>query len=199
MKRDSETEAKTGTSPFDDAVAVWHMADLSDSSGNNSVLTTQGDVRVGVELKGNDLEASLNRGGNGRAAEFRGGYLSAEQGANGKLNLSGNAMSMCIRLRDPSGTWDGPLFGKYGGDDQGSYHLYAIDGALKPFEGITREGRKVQTPYNDLFASEAGPKAIDGTKALIEFVWGAVPRQDIVEGLIEQKCGDPMLQEAKAK
>lgn len=92
--------------PFDDAVAFWHMADLKDSSGNNNSLTAQGDVSVGVELQGGDLEASLKRGRNGKAAEFRGGYLSADQGANGKLNLSGSAMIMGIRLRNPSARFD---------------------------------------------------------------------------------------------
>ena len=188
---------KENVSPFNDAVAVWHMADLKDSSGNNNSLTAQGDVSVGVELDGSDLEASLKRGGNGKAAEFRGGYLSAEQGANGKMNLSGSVMTMCIRLRNPSGNWDGPLFGKYGGDELASYYLYAMDGATKPFEGITGEELKVQTPYLDLFSADAGSKAVSGTKALIEFVWGTEPRQDIIDGLVEQKCGDPLLQEAK--
>ena len=184
---------KENVSPFNDAVAVWHMADLKDSSGNNNSLTAQGDVSVGVELDGSDLEASLKRGGNGKAAEFRGGYLSAEQGANGKMNLSGSVMTMCIRLRNPSGNWDGPLFGKYGGDELASYYLYAMDGATKPFEGITGEELKVQTPYLDLFSADAGSKAVSGTKALIEFVWGTEPRQDIIDGLVEQKCGDPLL------
>ena len=46
------------------------MADLKDSSGNNNSLTAQGEVSVGVQLQGSDLEASLKRGGNGKAAEF---------------------------------------------------------------------------------------------------------------------------------
>ena len=195
MKKKSEPEA--GKFPFDDAIAVWHMADLNDSAGNNSALTIHGDVKVGVELTGIDREASLKRGGDGRAAKFNGGYLSAGQGADGELNLTGKEMTMCIRLRDTSGAWDSPLFGKYGGDDRASYHLYGMDGGSKPFYGDAGRGRKVHTPFYDLFAEEAGPKAIRGNRGIVEFVWGTEPRQDIVDGLTRGGCGDPMMQEAK--
>ena len=167
MVENGETRAEAGNSPFDDAIAVWHMAGLNDSAGNNSVLTIHGDVRVGVELTGPDRAASLVRGGDGRAAVFSGGYLSAGQGINRELNLVGKEMTMCIRLHDPSGTWDAPLFGKYGGDDRASYHLYCIDGGSKPFHEVIGKGRQAHTPYYDLFAKEDGPKAIRGTRAVL--------------------------------
>ena len=190
-----KSKSESGKSPFDDAIAVWHMADLNDSAGDNSALTIHGDVKMGVELEGMDFEASLKRGGDGRAAKFNGGYLSAEQGADGELNLTGKEMTMCIRLRDTSGAWDSPLFGKYGGDHKASYHLYGIDGASKPF--YEREGKATPTPYYDMFGEKGGPKEIKGISALVEFVWGTEPRQDIVDGLTRGGCGDPMLQEAK--
>ena len=193
----AESEVNGGEHPFEDAIAVWHMSDLSDSAGDNSALTVVGDVRMGVELTGKDREASLRRGGDGRAAVFNGGYLSAGQGADGELNLTGQEMTMCIRLCDPSGAWDAPLFGKYGGDDRASYHLYCIDGGSKPFHGVVFQGRKAHTPYYDLFGDEGGPKAIQGTTAMVEFVWGTTPRQDIIDGLVRQGCGDPLLEEAR--
>ena len=102
-------------SPFDDAVAVWHMADLKDSAGDNSQLTPNGDVNLGVALGGAEHAASLKRGGDGVVAEFQGGYLFAGQGANSELNLTGKAMTMCLRFRAEEGTEDTPLFSKRGG------------------------------------------------------------------------------------
>jgi len=113
--------------PFADAVAVWHMADLTDSAGKQSALTAHGDVRLGVALTVAEREASLRRGGDGRAAEFRGGRLEAGQGADGELNLAGKAMTMCMRLRDPSGKWDSPLFSKHGGHSKLTFNLFSAN------------------------------------------------------------------------
>lgn len=112
-------------SPFADAVAVWNMADEHDSVGTDSALTRKGEVRFGVELAGSEREESLRRGGDGKVADFRGGWLSAGQGANGELNLSSTTLTICVRLRDPSGKWNGPLFSKHGGHTRLSYNLFA--------------------------------------------------------------------------
>jgi sucrose-6-phosphate hydrolase SacC (GH32 family) len=112
---------------FDDAVAAWHMADTRDAAGKDSRLTAEGAVTLGVELKGADRDASLRRGGDGKVAQFQGGYLSAGQGADGKLNLTGKAMTFCVRLCDPSGAWAGPIFSKYGGHENLVYNLFAGD------------------------------------------------------------------------
>jgi len=111
-------------SPFSDAVAVWHMSDLSDAIGRNSALTVHGDARVGVELKGAEQEASRQRGGDGAVAEFRGGYLDAGQGAAGELKLTGKAMSMCLRFRVAQGIDDTPLLSKHGGHASLVYNLF---------------------------------------------------------------------------
>ncbi len=113
--------------PFDDAVAVWSMAGLEDSAGRSSRLTPSGTVEVGIELTGEERDASLRRGGDGRAARFDGGHLSAGQGAGGELNLAGSALSVCVRLRDPSGAWDSPLFSKHGGHERLVYNLFSAD------------------------------------------------------------------------
>ena len=112
-------------SPFHDAVAAWHMGGLTDSAGQGSRLVASGSVEVGVALAGAEREASLERGGDGRVARFRGGWLSAGQGADGELNLKGSAMTLCVRLRDPSGAWRTPLFAKHGGHGKLVYNLFS--------------------------------------------------------------------------
>src|SRR5262249_19954773 len=109
------------------AVAVWHMADLKDSAGKDSKLTLSGEVKLGVELAGAEKAASLKRGGDGKVAELQGGWLDAGQGADKELNLTGNAMSLCIRLRDPSGKWNTSLLSKHGGHPRLVYNLFSVD------------------------------------------------------------------------
>ena len=193
MKEKGKMSVPHGKSPFDDAVAVWHMADLNDSAGANSALTIHGDVEVGVELEGVERAASIKRGGDGRAAAFNGGYLSAGQGVDGELNLTGKQMTICIRLRDASGNWNSPLFGKYGGDDEASYHLYCVDGNSKPFYGAG----EAPTPFYYMFGEEDGPRAVQGSKAVLEFVWGTEPRQEIANGSLRQRCGELLFDEAR--
>ena len=105
-----------GSSSFADVVALWHMADLSDSAGK-SPLTVHGDVKVGVRLTGRGRGASLERGGDGCAAEFQGGYLVAGVDAEEPLNLTGKEMTFCIRLMDAQVKWNAHLFGTYDGED----------------------------------------------------------------------------------
>lgn len=116
---------QAGTDPLADAVAVWHMADGSDSAGRDSALASHGNARLGVELTGADREASLKRGGDGRVVHLDGGWLSADQGAGGELALTGKAMTLLVRLRDPSGKWDAPLLSKHGGHARLTYNLYS--------------------------------------------------------------------------
>ena len=59
-------------------------------------------------------------------AELRGGWLSAGQGVNGRLDLPGKAMTLCLRLRDPSGRWAAGLLSKKAGPVM-NYNLFAWD------------------------------------------------------------------------
>ncbi|MCX6877375.1 MAG: GH32 C-terminal domain-containing protein [Verrucomicrobia bacterium] len=118
--------AANGQPPFADAVAVWHMAEAHDSAGANSVLKVADQVKLGIELQGAEREASLIRGGDGKVAELTGGWLNPGLGAGGELNLRGQAMTLCIRLRDPSGQWGRGIFSKYGaGHDALAYNLFS--------------------------------------------------------------------------
>jgi len=119
--------ASRAGSPFDDAVAAWHFRDLNDSTGANRALKPLGAAKVGVPLQGDEREASLARGGDGFVAELSPGSFDAGQGAHSELNLSGEAMTMLIRLRDPSGRWDSSVFSKYGNHDKLVYNLFAFD------------------------------------------------------------------------
>lgn len=111
-----------------DAVAVWHLRDGRDVAGRDSALEQVGAAKTGVELRGPERDASLQRGGDGYAAELQGGYLSAGQGAGNELSLGGSdAMTMLLRLRDPQGTWDATLFSKHGGGDRLVYNLFTLD------------------------------------------------------------------------
>jgi beta-fructofuranosidase len=187
----------TRSHPFSDAVAVWHMDSTGDSSDQGGTLSVNGEVRLGVELTGAERDASLARGGDGSVAEFAGGYLSVDERTDTRLELPGSEMSICMRLQDPSGLWNSPLLGKFGGDEHASYYLACVDGARKPMYSRGARGRAARTPFHDLFSSDAGPKRIDGTTACIEFTWGAEPDREIVEALERQEIGEPLIDEAK--
>lgn len=116
-----------GAEPFADAVAAWHLSDTADAAGENSALEPVGQVRLGADLEPDDADASKARGGDGKAAALSGGHLSGGQGAGGELNLKGDALTLCIRLRDPSGKWDTSLFSKHGGHEKLVYNLFSVD------------------------------------------------------------------------
>ena len=114
---------------FKTAVAVWHMADLKDAVGKND-LTVVGNVTVGKHLEGKDRQESLTCGNDGVVAQFDGGYLNAGQGLNGALNPTGSALTVSVRLRNPSGVWEWPLFSKHGGHDKLVYNLYSLSSEI---------------------------------------------------------------------
>lgn len=122
---------------FKSAVAAWNLADLKDAAGKND-LATVGEVAVGRKLEGKERDESLAGGGDGIVAQFDGGHLDAAQGADGKLNLTGSALTICVRLRNPSGRWGKPLFSKHGGHDRLVYNLFSFDSAIG-FELGTRD------------------------------------------------------------
>ena len=111
-------------SPLENATAVWDMADVNGAAAENARLTVEGDVMLGVGLEGSEREASLRRGGDGLVAQFHGGYLVARQDAAEPPQLRGEAMTFCIRLCNPSGTWNVPLFARKTPDDSFGRILY---------------------------------------------------------------------------
>ncbi len=155
-------------SPFDGAAAYWSMADMRDNRGGHT-LEAKGAVTVGVPLDGAEREASLARGGDGRAARFEGGHLALAKDS--ALNMSPKQWTVAIRMRDPQGTWRYPILGSYGDDKSVSVALRAVDVASRPMEDRNYVGHPLQTIEAWLSAS-CGPRAVPG-RSLIEAVWGA--------------------------
>jgi len=187
--------------PWSDAVVVWHMADTSDSSGPDSGLTVQGEVALGVPLEGADAAASRARGGDGKVAEFRGGWLLAGHGAGGELEPRGDALSILVRARDPSGRWQAPLVAKGGGPDRVAYAVRAADpagGMLFGAEiGTTRNaGPMAARAPADLLDAAAWHDVIvvcDGAKMRLfvdglwrdeDFMLGSLRASDMVDCLV---------------
>jgi sucrose-6-phosphate hydrolase SacC (GH32 family) len=134
---------------FSDAIAVWHMATLNDSTVGSSSLKVYGLVTTGILLTGNELKASLERGGDGYVAKFDGGYLDGVQGLNDELKLSGSSASFAVRLCNPYGSINGAILGKFGDDTTVAYCIYADS---------TKTGR--------IFAAGIGSDEIDGIHRL---------------------------------
>jgi hypothetical protein len=67
---------------------------------------------------------------NQRRARLEGGYLDAGQGTDGRLNLKGSALTVSVRLRNPSVAWGKPLFSKHGGHDRLIYDLFSFESAI---------------------------------------------------------------------
>jgi len=129
--------ARAADEVFGTAVASWQMGGREDVRGKNG-LRVVGKAEVGLRLDGQDLGDSLASGNDGLVARLDGGYLDAGQGAGGVLNPSGEALTVSVRLRSPSGAWDGPLFSKHGGHDRLVFNLYS-SGADIGFELGTRD------------------------------------------------------------
>ncbi|MCX6898844.1 MAG: GH32 C-terminal domain-containing protein [Verrucomicrobia bacterium] len=181
---------------FVDAVAVWHFGDAN-SADSKSALKVHGDVKLGVELKGAERDASLARGGDGKAAEFAGGWLDASQGGDGRLNLKGNAMTMLLRLRNPSGRWvPGELFCKHGGHDKLVYNLF-VNGDNLGFE-FGAEGQPRLAGQVATTASSLDPKqwhdviARNDGSNLVMFVDGAAVARTKASGALRQGNTEPV-------
>ncbi len=147
-------------SPFEDAVAVWHMADTDGQAAQRARLTIRDSVKLGVNLEGPQWEASLRRGGDGRVAEFGGGYLIVGEEAAEALHLGGDKMTLCIRLRDSAGKWDVPLFARHAPNDPFGKILYPA-------------------PLNKAMVGFPQLHRIKEDKA-VEFLWRTTPLKDRV-------------------
>jgi hypothetical protein len=126
-------------SPFDDAVAVWHMAGADG-------LAVHGDVALGIPLEGAERDASLARGGDGRVAQVNGGWLTVGDAA---LAVTGPEMTLCMRLKDTSQAWDAPLLAKDNPHDAYGTILSASDGHLRYVWRTTPAAERTTTPSTD--------------------------------------------------
>ena len=163
------TATCVAATPLKDAVAVWHFGDDQDSSQRHR-LTVHGAVKLNVELEGAERAASFAQGGDGQATRFDGGYLEI---VGPSLDPPGAVFTLLLRVRDPQGEWNAPLFGSYGGDGAASLYLRGVDGATLPRRDRNIGGAEMATPAAWMFGWPEGPRAITGSHGVIEFIWGA--------------------------
>jgi sucrose-6-phosphate hydrolase SacC (GH32 family) len=192
--------AVRASSPFDDAVTVWHMANWSDAANKDSPLSVTGNVKCGLQLDGAERDASLKRGGDGYVAQFEGGWLDAGQGADGKLNLTGNALTMALRLRSPSGKWGDPLMAKHGGHTKEVYNVFSANmGTGNVFGAEVGSDEvagmhQVTTPIAPLGATDWHDVIVRWNgKALQLFVDGGLRDEDVAVGVLRQGNVEPLL------
>lgn len=146
--------------PFSNAIALWHMDDLSNRSTIEALITMHGDAKLGVPLHGAEREASLKRGGDGKVAEFRGGYLGLGQGG-AAIDLSGKKqMTLCLRVKSTEGKWDGSLLSLERPEEKHAGILYSA-------------------PVNHAYLSYETSQRIRQGQAL-EFLWRTDPLKDRV-------------------
>lgn len=124
------SHAGAADTPWADAVAVWDMNGGADRTGARGTLAVEGAVRLAVELGGVEREASLRRGGDARVARFDGGYLRAAFPPGRPAEIGGQALTLYVRLQDPTGQWAAPLVAKDDPRDPYGTILYGADQAL---------------------------------------------------------------------
>lgn len=156
--------------PFRDAAYLWHMSDTSNAAGNEGELRPQGNISLGTPLEGDERDASIARGGDGKVARLENGYLALANDEHLKVNPK--QWTLAIRMRDPQGMWRYPILGNYGSDKEASFALRAVDGTKKPLVDRNLGGGEVPTIYSWMF-KPGGPRSISGSSSLLELVWGA--------------------------
>ena len=134
--------------------------------------------------------------GTGTVAQFAAGYLLAA--VPGGAGLRGDAMSLCMRLRDPTGRWDAPLFPATTAANPLAAILYATDGAAKPLRYGSAGEPGPATPWYHLFAEPGGPYRLAGSSALLEYRWRTRPAEPVIRFNEGRSAGDPILAEARA-
>ncbi len=155
--------------PWQDATAVWHF-DRATDQREQYPLRTRGEVSLGELLTADQRSASLARGGDGKVARLSGGYLEIDGPS---LDPPTACFTLLMRLRDPQGEWNAPLFGSYGGDGTVSLYLRGVDGATLPQRDQNFVGDAMATPASWMFGWPNGPRAIRGSRGVVEFLWGA--------------------------
>ncbi len=116
-------------------------------------------MQLGVALAGEERAASLARGGDGKVAQFDGGHLEIGGPA---FDPPGAVFTLLLRVRDPQGEWNAPLFGSYGGDGAASLYLRGVDGATLPSATATTAAARCPRRQDGCSAGRKGrgPSAV---------------------------------------
>ena len=192
--------AATAAAADDAPLASWQFADDRAAQPDGPHLKFVGDAKPGVALAGADLEASLARGGDGVVAAFTGGHAIAGTPDDPRLNPGGDAFTLLIRLRDPSGKWDTSIFSRHGGHDRLVYNLFSVDlgspGMDLGFElGTDRGMFQVKVPVAQLDPPNGWHDLIaryDG-KRLELFIDGVLVDHVAASGKLRQKNPEPLV------
>jgi hypothetical protein len=164
-----QISAQTKT-PLHHADYLWQLSDTSNASQTRCDLVIEGDVKLGIALNGEARSASLARGGDGFAARFDGGFLSLADRAEPRFNHE--TWTIAIRLRDQDGSWQAPILGSYGSDQQVSFALRARNALDMPMSDRNLVGGEVPT-VESWWVQPNGPRTVPNGSQVIEAVWGA--------------------------
>lgn len=153
---------------FNDAKAFWSLGLRTPQED----MKIHGDVTMGKALKGADRDASIERGSNGKIANFKGGYIDMGLGKNNALNFEGYNFTMHIRFCIPDGKWDKTIISKSGGEDKLSWQLYG-----RPFGQDPKQQRWEMTMQNYYSYGDE-----EGKGYALEFELGVQPQPFLTEG-----------------
>jgi sucrose-6-phosphate hydrolase SacC (GH32 family) len=129
------------------ALAYWYLGD--GIGGDTPALTTSGGISYNVTPAGRGTNPLR------RAAQLSSAYFNAGT----SLSISGQQLTVYLRLRDPAGTWNSGLLAKRGTHDTLNYNLFCTDLAGTTGTDI---GFEVHTSHG--FASVSFPVSqIDAT------------------------------------
>ncbi len=107
----------------DGPVSHWAFADLDDEAGLNSQLVQQGSVQL-VKLDGEPGSGLEGRPSDRKAVYLDGGsWLTAGQGANEELNITGKEISLFVRMKPDSIKAYNPILNKSGNDQVIAYSV----------------------------------------------------------------------------
>lgn len=90
-------------------------------------VTASGAARPPRQLPEEERLASLRRGGDGVAGTLEGDWVEIRPDSPGTAT---EAMSLCVRIRCPSGRWGAPILSEYDPDGKNRFALHATSSAL---------------------------------------------------------------------
>lgn len=103
----------------DSPAARWSFASLDDQAGLNSQLLQQGPVQLVTLATGHEPRVT-----DGKAVYLNGdSWLTAEQGANGELNITGKEITLFVRMKPESVKAYNPILNKSGNDQVVAYSI----------------------------------------------------------------------------
>ena len=152
---------------LNDALSYWTMEKVRPAE-----MEVHGDVMIGKKLPDPDRKESLERGGKGKIAEFRRGYINLGQGKNNALNFEGYNFTLHIRFCIPDGNWDKTIISKGSETDKLSWKLYGHNFGRDPKQQNWEMSMQNYYSYGDK----------EGKGYALEFLLGVQSQPFLTEG-----------------